>query len=208
MVCFSRFPSNPFTIRVPFFLLFNLMRRPQNKGQKGTTRIPRNPNDWAISAVNRFAGCIIFSNGFKTCTQSQKHWAVPWLRLGCFCLDSQPAIGLHRETTTNSISRKTFVMRCRIRVLRCRGLYDDDHKNARRDHHAANKLRNKKQGCLKGHSGGSAVNCSIAAAAFTHIHLIADCADMCIQRIHFMTPRPKSPRKLFIKIENSGCLHL
>ena len=112
-----------------------------------------NPNDWAISAVNRFAGCIIFSNGFKTCTQSQKDWAVPWLRLGCFCLNSKPAISLHKETTTRSLFCKTFVMRCRIKVLRCRGLYDDDHKNARRDHRAANKLRTKNEDASRGVPG-------------------------------------------------------
>ena len=39
----SRFPSNPLIIRVPFFLLFNFNKEtPKEKGQKGTTGVPRN----------------------------------------------------------------------------------------------------------------------------------------------------------------------
>ena len=38
---FTRFPSNPLMIRVPFFLLFNLNKEtPKWKGQKGTTGVP------------------------------------------------------------------------------------------------------------------------------------------------------------------------
>ena len=38
---YTRFPSSPLTIRVPFFLLFGFNKGPQKeKGQKGTTGEP------------------------------------------------------------------------------------------------------------------------------------------------------------------------
>ena len=37
----ARFPSNPFIIRAPFFLLFSFKKEtPKLKGQKGTTGVP------------------------------------------------------------------------------------------------------------------------------------------------------------------------
>ena len=40
----SRLTSNPLIMRVPFFLIFGVNKRPPNKkGQKGTTGKPRNP---------------------------------------------------------------------------------------------------------------------------------------------------------------------
>ena len=45
-----RFPGHPLIIRVPFFLLFSLNKKtPKQKGQKGTTKIPR-------SSASRYQG--------------------------------------------------------------------------------------------------------------------------------------------------------